>query len=148
MKIYCSYNHEYHIFLNKVVKLVLNQYGSDLNISTLKEIELRDIDEFEIETDGRTFGNDKIKVTSRLYDLLPTLDIECLNENNDYKLLRKTIYHEMGHINDMAYMPNLYKCVFENIQKKAANINISTASLFWLENKAEKRSSGIENFYD
>lgn len=76
MKIYCSYNHKYHIFLNKVVELVLNQYGSDLNINTLKEIELRNIDEFEIKTDGRTVGNNKIIVTSRLYDFLPTLNIE------------------------------------------------------------------------
>ena len=29
LKIYCSYNHEYHIFLNNVVELILNQYGSD-----------------------------------------------------------------------------------------------------------------------
>ncbi len=148
MKIYCFYNYEYHIFLNKVVELVLNQYGSDLNISTLREIELRNINEFEIITDGRTVGNGKIIVTSRLYDLLPTLDIECLNENNNYKLLRQIIYHEMGHINDMAYMPNIYKCVLENIQNKVAKINISTASLFWLEYKDEKRSFGFENIYD
>ncbi len=148
LKIYCSYNHEYHIFLNKVVELVLKQYGSDLNISTLKEIELRNINEFEIKTDGRTVSNDKIILTSRLYELLPTLNINCLNDNNDYKLLRQTIYHEMGHINDMVYMPNLYKCVLENIQKKATDINISTSSLFWLEYIAEKRSAGFENVYD
>ena len=81
MKIYCFYNYEYHIFLNKVVELVLNQYGSDLNISTLREIELRNINEFEIITDGRTVGNGKIIVTSRLYDYLPTLDLEKLQEN-------------------------------------------------------------------
>lgn len=148
MKIYCFYNYEYHIFLNKVVELVLNQYGSDLNISTLREIELRNINEFEIITDGRTVGNGKIIVTSRLYELLPTLNINCLNDNNDYKLLKQTIYHEMGHINDMAYMPNLYKCVFENVLKKAADINASTSSLFWIEYIAEKRSSGFENVYD
>lgn len=148
MKIYCFYNYEYHIFLNKVVELVLNQYGSDLNINTLKEIELINKNECAYETDGKVIDNSKIIVTSRLYELLPTLNINCLNDNNDYKLLKQTIYHEMGHINDMAYMPNLYKCVFENIQKKASDINASTSSLFWLEYIAEKRSAGFENVYD
>lgn len=148
MKIYCSYNHDYHIFLNEVAELVLKQYGSDLNISTLREIELVNKDEFAYETDGKAVDNSKIIVTSRLYERLPTLSINCLIDNNDYKLIRQTIYHEMGHINDMVYMPSLYNCVFENAQKKAAGINISTASLFWLEYKAEKRSAGFENVYD
>lgn len=148
MKIYCSYSHEYHIFLNKVVELVLNQYGADLNINTLTEIELVNKNECAYETDGKAIDNSKIIVTSRLYELLPTLNINCLNDNNDYKLLKQTIYHEMGHINDMVYMPNLYKCVFENVLKKAADINASTSSLFWIEYIAEKRSSGFENVYD
>ena len=66
MKIYCLYNHEYHIFLNKVVELILNQYGSDLNINTLKEIELVNKNECAYETDGKVIDNSKIIVTSRL----------------------------------------------------------------------------------
>lgn len=143
MKIYCSYNHKYHIFLNKVVELILNQYGSDLNINTLKEIELRNIDEFEIKTDGRTVGNNKIIVTSRLYDFLPTLNIEKLQENEDYKRLRQTIHHEMGHINDMAAMPNLYKYASASGHDKE-----QVASQFWLEYLAEKRSVGFEGLDD
>ena len=143
MKIYCFYNYEYHIFLNKVVELVLNQYGSDLNISTLREIELRNINEFEIITDGRTVGNGKIIVTSRLYDYLPTLDLEKLQENEDYKRIRQTIHHEMGHINDMAAMPNLYKYASDSGNNKEQE-----ASQFWLEYLADKRSVGFEGLDD
>ncbi len=143
MKIYCSYSHDYHIFLNKVVELVLNQYREDLNINTLREIELRNIDEFEIKTDGKTVGNNKIIVTSRLYDFLPTLSIEKLRENEDYKRLRQTIHHEMGHINDMAAMPNLYKYASVSGHNKE-----QAASQFWLEYLAEKRSVGFEGLDD
>lgn len=143
MKIYCSYSHDYHIFLNKVVELVLNQYGADLNINTLREIELRNIEEFEINTDGRTVGNNKIIVTSRLYDFLPTLNIEKLRENEDYKRLRQTIHHEMGHINDMAAMANLYKYASVSGHNKE-----QAASQFWLEYLAEKRSVGFEGLDD
>ena len=147
LKVFCSYNEEYHNFLNKVVDSILDKYGSQLNISALEEIELVDKRKYKYITDGKTYYG-RIEVTSRLYELLPTLEIEDLENNNDYKLLRKTLYHEMGHINDMAYMPNLYKCVFENVLKKAADINASTSSLFWIEYIAEKRSSGFENVYD
>lgn len=40
MKIYCLYNQKFHRFLNEVVELILDTYGSQLNIDTLKEIEL------------------------------------------------------------------------------------------------------------
>jgi len=53
LKIYCSYSHEYHIFLNKVVELVLNQYGADLNINTLTEIELVNKNECAYETEKK-----------------------------------------------------------------------------------------------
>ena len=66
MKVYCSYNQELHNFLNKVVKLILNEYGPQLNLATLEEIELVNKNEFAYETDGKTVSNSKIIVTSRL----------------------------------------------------------------------------------
>lgn len=51
--------------------------------------------------------------------------------------MKQTIFHEMGHINDMVYMPNLYNYVFENSQKKTVNY-ILMSSLFWIEYIAEK----------
>lgn len=144
MRIYCLYNQKFHIFLNEVVKLILDKYGSQLNIDTLEEIELVNKNQFEYETDGRIVDSRKIIVTSRLYELLPTLDIEKLNDNKNYKLLRQTLYHEMGHINDMVLMPSLYKYAFSEDKNEEQIV-----SQFWLEYLAEKRSDGfegIENF--
>ena len=144
MKIYCSYNQEFHIFLNKVVELILQEYGSQINISSLEEIELVNKNEFEYDTDGRVEGNSKIIVTSRLYELLPSYEIESLHNNKEYKLSKRTLYHEMGHINDMVLMPNLYKCAFIDDNNKEQIV-----SQFWLEYLAERRSDGfegIENF--
>lgn len=139
MKIYCSYNEEFHIFLNKVVELILQEYGSQINISSLEEIELVNKNEFAYDTDGRVVDNSKIIVTSRLYELLPSFDIESLGNNKEYKLLKQTLYHEMGHINDMVLMPNLYKCAFSD-----DNNEEQIVSQFWLEYLAERRSDGFE----
>lgn len=68
MKVYGSYNQKYHRFLNEVVELILNTYGSQLNIETLEEMEL--VNKNEYVTDGRVIDNHKIIVTSRLYELL------------------------------------------------------------------------------
>ena len=112
MKIYCTYSQELHRFLNEVVKLVLDKYGSQLNINTLEEIELVKKRKYNYITDGKAYIG-RIEVTSRLYELLPILDVEELEDNNEYKLLRKTLYHELGHINDMVYMPYLYVSMFK-----------------------------------
>lgn len=144
MKIFCLYDSELHIFLNEVVQYVLNRYVDQLNISTLEEIELVDKNTFQYETDGKTINKSKIIVTSRLYELLPCFDIQSLIENNDFKLLCNTIYHEMGHVNDMILMPHLYDCVL-NCEKIDDNY---VASLFWLEYTAEKRTAGLDNVND
>lgn len=144
MKVYCLYNQEYHIFFNEVVKYVLNKYGKQLNIATLQEIELVDKNTFQYETDGKVINNNKIVVTSRLYELLPSFDIQLLICDNNFKLLCKVIYHEMGHINDMILMPQLYGCV---LNSKRIDDNY-IASLFWLEYIAEKRTAGLENVND
>lgn len=48
-------------------------------------------------------------LTSRLYDILPNLDIDKLQKDENYRRIKQTIHHEMGHINDMFTMPKLYK---------------------------------------
>ena len=80
MQIYCSYNQELYDFLNKVVGLILDKYGTQLNISSLEEIELINKKDLPYETDGKVLSKSKIIVTSRLYELLPTLTIGELND--------------------------------------------------------------------
>lgn len=131
-------------FLNKVVEIVLEKYGIQLNLETLEEIELVDKNEYEYITDGRVIDCHKIIVTSRLYELLPSFRIEELNNNTNFKELKQTLYHEMGHINDMILMPVLYKYGFREDDSRERIV-----SQFWLEYIAERRSAGfedIENF--
>ena len=139
MKIYCLYNQKLHRFLNEVVELILDTYGSQLNIDTLKEIELVNKNEFEYQTDGRVEDSQKIIVTSRLYELLPSFNVKKLEGNKEYLLLRQTLYHELGHINDMVLLPNLYKHAFRQDDSKERIV-----SQFWLEYIAERRSEGFE----
>lgn len=146
MQIYCSYNQELYDFLNKVVGLILDKYGTQLNISTLEEIELVNKRKYNYITDGKAYTG-RIEVTSRLYELLPTLDIEELEDNNEYKLLRKTLYHELGHINDMTLMPKLYGMMFKDFQNGDVNL-YSISILLWIEYVAEKRTVGFENVND
>lgn len=40
MRVFCVYNEEYDRFLKQVVDYVLEEYGADLDISDLQEIEL------------------------------------------------------------------------------------------------------------
>ena len=147
MQIYCSYNQALYDFLNKVVGLILDKYGTQLNISSLEEIELINKKDLPYETDGKVLSKSKIIVTSRLYELLPTLTIGELNDNNDYLMLRKTLYHEMGHINDMELMPKLYDCVLEGFNNRKVNAEC-ISSLIWIEYIAEKRTATFENVYN
>lgn len=147
MKIYCSYSDEYNNFLSEVVELILDKYGSQLNIDTLEEIELIDKNDLPYETDGKVLNAGKIIVTSRLYELLPNLGIDTLSDNENYVMLRKTLYHEMGHINDMTLMPKLYNCILESFESRKINGD-SIASLLWVEYVAEKRTAFFENVYN
>ncbi len=144
MKVYCSYDPEYDVFIKEVVNIILDKYGDNLHLSSLEEIELISKEDIPYETDGKVLSNRKIIVTSRLYELLPALNVKELLENNNFKLLKKTLYHEMGHITDMTFMPKLYKCVLDNDEINENYI----ASLFWLEYIAEKRTSGFEKVND
>jgi len=146
VKIYCTYSQELHRFLNEVVELVLDKYGSQLNINTLEEIELVNKRKYNYITDGKAYIG-RIEVTSRLYELLPILDVEELEDNNEYKLLRKTLYHELGHINDMTLMPKLYGMMFKDFQNGDVDL-YSISILLWIEYVAEKRTVGFENVND
>lgn len=147
MKVFCSYDVRYDAFLKAVVKLTIDKYGSQLNIDSLKEIELINKNNLPYETDGKTLNASKIIVTSRLYELLPNLEIDALEDNENYAMLRKTLYHEMGHINDMVVMPKLYNCVLKSFEGRNINADSITA-LFWVEYVAEKRTAFFENVYN
>lgn len=147
MKVFCSCDVRYDAFFKAVVKLTIDKYGSQLNIDTLKEIELIDKNDLPYETDGKTLNASKIIVTSRLYELLPNLEIDTLKNNENYAMLRKTLYHEMGHINDMVVMPKLYNCVLKSFEVRNVYVD-SIAALFWVEYIAEKRTAFFENVYN
>ena len=70
-----------------------------------------------------------------------------MSGNNDFGMLRKTLYHEMGHINDMTLMPQLYNCILESFESRKINSD-SIVSLFWVEYVAEKRTAFFENIYN
>ena len=42
---YCKYDKEMDLLVKDVVKYTLNKYGKQLNISTLKEVEVRKVQE-------------------------------------------------------------------------------------------------------
>lgn len=142
MKIYCLYNEELHIFFNKVVEIILRDYSHKLNIASLNEIELVDKNNLSYVSDAKIISINKFIVSSRLYELLPSYDVLSLQENIDYKTIRQTIYHEMGHINDMTIMPSLYAYGMSEENGKAQIV-----SRFWLEYIAEERSNGFEGLY-
>lgn len=135
MKIICRYNKELDRFLKKVVRYTLNKYGQGLNLSRLEVIELKDISEFELMTDGRCMDETSIVVTSRLYDVLPSYDIRKLKKNKDFKMIVNTLHHELGHISDWTSYPSIYKYGSEMDDAKKG-----LPALFWLEFLAEKRS--------
>lgn len=141
LKVYCLYNEGFDQFLKEVVQLILSKYGFQLNIESLKEIELVNKNTYSYETDGKVINNSKIIVTSRLYELLPILDIKALEDNINFTILKQTLFHEMGHINDMVLMPKLYKYAFSEDSNRE-----QIASQFWLEYIAEKRTTIFEGF--
>lgn len=140
MEIVCQYDKELEKFLVSVVEYTVNKYGDELNLQNLKQIELIDISEFDIEKDGSTYDNGtRIIVTSRLYDMLPNYNIKELVYDNNFKLLVNTMYHEMGHVSDWQKYPNIYLEAETMKEMKKA-----LPALFWLEYLAELRSCHVE----
>ena len=142
MKIYCEFNTDYEPLLQDIVNYAIENYGNNLNISTLTEIELADKELFPYETEGKLASKEKIFLSSGRFELLPCLDIKTLYDNTDFKSIVNTLVHEMGHLNDWLAMPNLYECVFDFQNKKHYLI-----ALFWLEYIAESRTANL-GLYD
>lgn len=101
MRVQCTYNEEYEIFLKAVVDYVIDCWGDELDLSGAETIELVDMSKFNYETDGKVYNQGKnILVTSRLYDELDILDVNKCKDSNTFKLIVSTLYHEMGHVSD------------------------------------------------
>lgn len=141
MEIICKYSLLLQKFLEDVVEYTINLYSDKIKIESLKCIELVNRNELEIETDGRTIDKGtKIILTSRLYEKLPFLEINKLQDNDNFHMIVNTLFHEMGHVTDWKIMPNLYNCIKDDTPAR----NLLT-SLFWVEFIAEKRSCEVDN---
>jgi len=107
MRIFCQYSPQLDCFLKDLVEYVLDSYGNQLLLDDLEEIEL--IKDLPGSSDGRVIeGGKKILLSSRLFSLLPTYEVSELLEDENYRLIVNTLYHEMGHVSDMKIMPNIY----------------------------------------
>lgn len=136
---YCKYDKEMDLLVKDVVKYTLNKYGKQLNISTLKEVEVRNVQEFECPIDGRVVDKTKIVLTSRSFELLPSYEIKRLYKNKNFRQIVYTLFHEMGHINDMVKYPVLYDTI-----ENSDDMEKALPSLFWTEYLAEKRSVSVD----
>lgn len=135
MKIFCQYNSQLDTFLKALVEYVLDLYGKQLLLDDLEEIELGA--SLSGSSDGRVINNGKkIVLSPRLFSLLPTYEISELLENENYRLIANTLYHEMGHVSDMKIMPHIYAAA-QSSEKEEQKLS----ALFWAEYLAEKRSS-------
>ena len=74
LKVYCLYNEGFDQFLKEVVQLILSKYGFQLNIESLKEIELVNKNTYSYETDGKVINNSNLN-SAKNY-----------NEANDFRL--------------------------------------------------------------
>ena len=135
----CKYDEQLNLFLGNIVQYTLRKYAFKLDISSLREVELINVGELPIQTDGRVIDDSKIILTSRLFDLLPNYEIERLYRNKNFKQIVCTLYHEMGHINDMKLYHKIYRAALESEDMKEV-----LPSFFWAEYLAEKRSTVID----
>ena len=134
MKIFCQYNSQLDTFLKALVEYVLDLYGKQLLLDDLEEIELKE--SLPGSSDGRVEdGGKRIILSSRLFSLLPTYTVSYILENENYKLIANTLYHEMGHVSDMKMMPHIY-AVAQDLEKEEQML----PAFFWAEYLAEKRS--------
>ena len=134
MRIFCQYNPQLDNFLHEIVEYVLDLYGKQLLLDNLEEIELKEnrvnSSDGRIEDSGK-----KIILFSRLFSDLPTYTVSELVENENFKLIANTLYHEMGHVSDMKMMPHIYAAA-QSSEKEEQKLS----ALFWAEYLAEKRS--------
>ena len=137
MRIFCQYNPQLDNFLHELVEYVLDLYGKQLLLDDLEEIELKD--SLAGSSDGRVEdGGKRIILFSSLFSLLPTYTVSELLENENFKLIANTLYHEMGHGSDMKMMPHIYAAA-QDLEKEEQML----PAFFWVEYLAEKRSCSI-----
>ncbi len=135
MKVVCQYDVDLQRFLKEVVDYCIAKYGEGLHLNQLREIELKNKSVFNYEKDGMICENGKkIVLSSRLYEMLPTLDIEKINNDDKFILLIYSLYHEMCHVSDFEVYPYLYGRAVHTQNKWEA-----LAMIFWLEYLVEKR---------
>lgn len=135
VRVFCKYDQQLDHFLKSIVEYVLVSYGNQLFLDDLGEIEL--IGDLPGLSDGRAIqGGQKIVLASRLFHELPTYDTSKLLNNENYRHIASTLFHEMGHASDMKMMPHIY-AVAQNLENKEQML----PAFFWAEYLAEKRSS-------
>lgn len=129
----CKFNNYYENFLSKIYKNVITNFARDFDLSALSKIEIVEV--LHGSSDGRLIGND-ILLSKRLFDLLPTLDIESLENNSVFNLLISTLFHELCHLNERSITPNIHSMCDRDI----IDIDYFVA-LVWIEYIVELKTN-------
>lgn len=124
-KIICSFNLNYENFLKELYAHIINEYGYDLKLSELHEIEI--VKFLTNDSDGRMIDEHTIHISARLYNQLPVLDIKRLHGDSIFDLIIGTLYHELCHIGEIFTMPSLHQYAFAQ-----DGVDYMIA-LFWIE---------------
>jgi len=131
------------MFLEEVIKHIIVNFASNLDLSGIVSIELLPHKTIPNESSGR-MENKKLLLS---YHLLSDIAYKCENYNSnteidfkkvsgDYKVIEEvnvlftTIYHELFHFDDRKKRPKLYASVEINWDE---NIYLSLAALYWIE---------------
>ena len=131
----CKFNKNYEVFLKLVYKYVVDNFAKDFNLSVLNKVEI--VPSLPCSSDGRIEGTN-ILLSKRLYDLLPTLDLDLLRDNNDFDLIVSTLYHELCHLNERTILPNIHAiCNRDDI-----DIDYFVAQ-FWIEYIVEIKTNAV-----
>lgn len=139
MRVICQYHKSYDILLKDMVVHTIMKHEGELDLSGLEEIVLVDQREIQFPTDGRVVDGRQIVLSSRLFEQLPTCNIQELlaQENENFQMILNTLYHEMGHISDQKKYPQIY----EYANHIRENDGKGSVALFWTEYLAEKRTA-------
>ncbi len=131
----CKFNKNYEVFLKHVYEFVIENFAKDFNLSVLNKIEI--VPSLPCLSDGRIEGT-TILLSKRLYDLLPTLDLDLLRDNDDFNLIISTLYHELCHLNEQTILPNIHAiCNRDDI-----DIDYFVAQ-FWIEYIVEIKTNAV-----
>ena len=131
----CKFYINYEVFLKHVYEYVVENFAKDFKLSVLNKIEI--VPSLPCSSDGRIEGTN-ILLSKRLYELLPTLDLDLLIDNNDFNLIVSTLYHELCHLNERTILPNIHAiCNRDNI-----DIDYFVAQ-FWIEYIVETKTNAV-----